>query len=76
MSSLGFRTGSLVIFASAALVSGCSIVPGQRMITPATIQDKGGEFSTEASQQKQIPITDINLELLKKLHADQTASVL
>ncbi|MGF6923463.1 polysaccharide biosynthesis/export family protein [Paraburkholderia sp. 40] len=76
MSSLGFRTGSLVVFASAALLSGCQIVPGQRMITPAAIQDTGGEFSTEASQQKQIPITDINLELLKKMNADQTASAL
>ncbi|APA85672.2 polysaccharide biosynthesis/export family protein [Paraburkholderia sprentiae WSM5005] len=76
MSSLGFRTGSLVVFACAALLSGCQIVPGQRMITPAAIQDTGGEFSTEASQQKQIPITDINLELLKKMNADQTASAL
>ncbi|EDZ97926.1 putative polysaccharide export protein, partial [Burkholderia sp. H160] len=76
MSSLVFRTGSLVIFASAALLSGCSIVPGQRMITPATIQDTGGEFSTEASQQKQIPITDINLELLKKMSDEQKASQL
>ncbi|MGF6301479.1 MULTISPECIES: polysaccharide biosynthesis/export family protein [Paraburkholderia] len=76
MSSLGFRTGSLVVFITAALLSGCSIVPGQRMITPATIQDTGGEFSTEAAQQKQIPITDINLELLKKMSADQKASVL
>ncbi|KXU90901.1 sugar ABC transporter substrate-binding protein [Paraburkholderia monticola] len=76
MSSLGFRTGSLVVFASAALMSGCSIVPGQRMITPAAVQDTGGEFSTEAATQKQIPITDINLALLKKLNADQKASVL
>ncbi|WP_233800117.1 polysaccharide biosynthesis/export family protein [Paraburkholderia sp. HP33-1] len=76
MSSLGFRTGILVVFATAALLSGCSIVPGQRMITPATIQDTGGEFSTEASAQKQIPITDINLELVKKLNADQKNSVL
>ncbi|WP_211193368.1 polysaccharide biosynthesis/export family protein [Paraburkholderia sp. UYCP14C] len=77
MSSLGFRTGSLVVFASAAvLLSGCQIVPGQRMITPAALQDTGGEFSTEASQQKQIPITDINLALLKKLGDDQKASQL
>ena len=76
MSSLGFRTGSLVVFTSAALLCGCSIVPGQRMITPASVQETGGEFSTEASQQKQIPITDINLDLLKKMGADQRASVL
>ncbi|HEX3380877.1 MAG TPA: polysaccharide biosynthesis/export family protein [Paraburkholderia sp.] len=76
MSSLGFRTGSLVVFASAALLSACSIVPGQRMITPATVQETGGEFSPEAAQQKQIPITDINLDLLKKLNGDQKAMAL
>ncbi|OLL32967.1 sugar ABC transporter substrate-binding protein [Burkholderia sp. SRS-W-2-2016] len=43
------------------------------MITPASVQDTGGEFSTEAAQQKQIPITDINLTLLKQMRADQQA---
>ncbi|MCC8391833.1 polysaccharide biosynthesis/export family protein [Paraburkholderia sp. MMS20-SJTR3] len=71
MSSLGFRTVGLAVFASAALLSGCGAVPGQRMITPASLQDTGGEFSTEAAQQKQIPITDINLTLLKQMRADQ-----
>ncbi|NML30806.1 polysaccharide biosynthesis/export family protein [Paraburkholderia antibiotica] len=74
MSSLGFRTGSLVVFTSAALLAGCGSVPGQRMITPATIQDTGGEYSTEASQQTQIPITDINAALLRKMNADMQAS--
>ncbi|WP_205299213.1 polysaccharide biosynthesis/export family protein [Paraburkholderia sp. Cy-641] len=73
MNSLGFRAGTMVVFASAALLAGCGSVPGQRMITPATVQDTGGDFSpTEASQQ-QIPITDINLALLKKMNADQQA---
>ena len=77
MSSLGFRTGSLVVFTTAALLAGCSTVPGQRMITPAAIQDTGGEFSTDQpSQQKQIPITDINLQLVKKLNDEQTAALL
>ncbi|RKT26188.1 polysaccharide export outer membrane protein [Paraburkholderia sp. RAU2J] len=76
MSSLGLRTGSLLVFATATLLSGCGIAPGQRMITPAAIQDTGGEFSTEAAQQKQIPITDINLALLRKINADQTSAAL
>ncbi|MFM0559367.1 polysaccharide biosynthesis/export family protein [Paraburkholderia sediminicola] len=76
MSSLGIRTGSLVIFTVTALLSGCGIVPGQQMITPAAVQDTGGDFSTEASQQQQIPITDINLALLRKMNATHTAAVL
>jgi polysaccharide export outer membrane protein len=76
MNSLGFRTGSLVVFASAALLAGCGSVPGQRMVVPAAVQDTGGEFSTEAAQQKQIPITDINLALVRKLKADEDGAAL
>ncbi|TDY25388.1 polysaccharide export outer membrane protein [Paraburkholderia sp. BL6665CI2N2] len=76
MSSLGLRTGSLLVFATATLLSGCGIAPGQRMITPAAIQDTGGDYSTEPSQQQQIPITDINLSLLRKMNQAQTASTL
>ena len=76
MSSLGLRTGSLLVFATATLLSGCGIAPGQRMITPAAIQETGGDFSTEASQQQEIPITDINLALLRKINAAQASSAL
>ncbi|MFL9865158.1 polysaccharide biosynthesis/export family protein [Paraburkholderia fungorum] len=77
MSSLGIRTGSLVIFtATAALFSGCGAVPGQRMITPAAIQDTGGDYSTEPSAQQQIQITDINLALLRKMKSEQTSAAL
>ncbi|SIT42868.1 EPS I polysaccharide export outer membrane protein EpsA [Paraburkholderia ribeironis] len=72
--SFGIRTASLLIFAAAALLSGCGIVPGQRMITPATLQDTGGDFSSEPSQQKQIPITDINLSLVRKINAAQAGA--
>jgi len=58
----------------AALLSACSLAPGQRMITPAAVQDTGGEYSTEAAQQVQIPITDINLSLLRKMNAARTAT--
>jgi polysaccharide export outer membrane protein len=59
---------------AATLLSACSMVTGQRMITPATVPETGGEYSTEAEQQIQIPITDINLALLRKMKADQTAA--
>ncbi|SMG44284.1 polysaccharide biosynthesis/export family protein [Paraburkholderia susongensis] len=74
MSSLRLRTGSILVFATASLLSGCGIAPGQRMVTPATVPDTGGDFSTEAAQQTQIPITDINLALLRKMRADQKSS--
>ncbi|ABE29133.1 polysaccharide biosynthesis/export family protein [Paraburkholderia xenovorans LB400] len=76
MSSLGLRTGSLLVFATAALLSGCGIAPGQRMVTPAAIQDTGGDYSTEANSQQQIPITDINLALLRKMNQAQTTAPL
>ncbi|WP_345813032.1 polysaccharide biosynthesis/export family protein [Paraburkholderia sp. PREW-6R] len=76
MSSLGVRTGSLLVFATAALISGCGIAPGQRMVTPATLQDTGGDFSTEAATQQTVPITDINLTMLRKLHTAQASAPL
>ena len=76
MSSLGLRAGTLLVFTSAALLSGCGSVPGQRMVTPATLQDTGGDYSTEPSQQTQIPITDINMALVRNLNAAQSAQTL
>ncbi|WP_027799344.1 polysaccharide biosynthesis/export family protein [Paraburkholderia dilworthii] len=76
MNSLGTRTGSLTVFAIAALLAGCAAAPGQRMVTPATVQETGGDFSTEASQQQTIPITDINLQLLRKMHTEQASAPL
>lgn len=49
-------------------VAACSIAPGEKMVTPATLPQSGGEYSTEAPQQVQISITDINLDLLKKIN--------
>jgi polysaccharide export outer membrane protein len=46
------------------------------MITPAAIQDTGGDYSTEPSQQQQIPITDINLALLRQMRTAQTSAAL
>ena len=54
---------------AAAVLPACSLAPGQRMVTPASLPETGGEFSTEPKQQVQIPITDINLDLLRKLNS-------
>jgi len=74
MNSLVIRTGSLLVCAVATLLSACSLAPGQHLVTPAALQDTGGEYSTEASQQVQIPITDINLALLRKMNAARQAA--
>lgn len=74
---------SLVLLSFAVALSACSIVPGQRMITPPTIDEAGGEYSNEPSQQVQVPITDINLKLIRTMNeqaaqhplADQTQTL-
>lgn len=76
MGSLGLGTGSILVCAIAALLSACSLAPGQRMITPAALQDTGGDYSTEAAQQVQIPITDINLAMLRKMNAATASAAL
>lgn len=76
MSSLGTRTGSLTVFAIAALLAGCAAAPGQRMDTPAMLQETGGDFSTEPAQQQTIPITDINLSLVRKMRTEQSTAAL
>ena len=71
MSSLGLRTGSLLVFATAALLSGCGIVPGQRMITPAAMQDTGGDYSTSRAATADSDHAIINLALLRKMNQAQ-----
>jgi len=51
-----------------AALCACSLAPGQRFVTPATLQDTGGQFSSEPQQQVQVPITDINLDLLRQMN--------
>jgi polysaccharide export outer membrane protein len=46
------------------------------MVTPAAVQDTGGDYSTEANTQQQIPITDINLTLLRKMNQAQATAPL
>ncbi|HTH59780.1 MAG TPA: polysaccharide biosynthesis/export family protein [Paraburkholderia sp.] len=65
------RTWAFAVFAAAVVLPGCGLAPGQRMLTPATLPETGGKFSTEPQQQVQIPITDINLDLLRKMNSAQ-----
>jgi polysaccharide export outer membrane protein len=68
------RTGVFapLVLSMTLLLSACGLSPGQRMITPAALPDTGGEYSTEAEQQIQIPITDINLSLVRKMKGQTT----
>ncbi|RKP51263.1 sugar ABC transporter substrate-binding protein [Trinickia fusca] len=42
------------------------------MVTPATVAETGGEYSATAEQGKQVPITDINMALIRQMN-DQAA---
>jgi polysaccharide export outer membrane protein len=72
MNRFGRNVSAPLLISVAMLLSACGIAPGQRMITPPTIPETGGEYSTEAEQQVQIPITDINLALLRKMKGQTT----
>lgn len=63
----------LVTLIISVMLSACSIVPGQRMQTPATVAQSGGEYSGEPSEKLQIPITDINLKLIRQMNAQSAA---
>ncbi|MGG1946364.1 polysaccharide biosynthesis/export family protein [Trinickia sp. NRRL B-1857] len=59
---------SLGLLITIAMLPACSLVPGQRMITPPVVAESGGEYSTEPSQGVQVPITDINLKLIRSMN--------
>lgn len=59
---------SLAVLSFAVVLPACSIVPGQRMITPPTVAEAGGEYSTEPSQSVQVSVTDINLNLIRTMN--------
>ncbi len=75
MSSLGTRTGSLTVFAIAAL-SRLRRRAWSADGHTGHLQETGGDFSTEPSQQQTIPITDIYLSLARKMRADQPTAPL
>lgn len=65
-----------VFMALAGALSACSVVPGQRMVTPPTVDQTGGEYSADPKQQVQVPITDINLNLIRQMNAQATQQLL
>ncbi|TKC91164.1 sugar ABC transporter substrate-binding protein [Trinickia terrae] len=75
MSFLNMQSRMLMSMTIAAVLSACSMVPGQRMITPPTVAQSGGEYSAEKEQGVPVPIADINLNLIHQLKASSTQQV-
>jgi polysaccharide export outer membrane protein len=73
MEWLNSRTRALMLLMLAMLLSACQLIPGQRMITPPTVVETGGEYSKEPTRQIEVPITDINLALIRQMRASSTA---
>ncbi|WP_081054439.1 MULTISPECIES: polysaccharide biosynthesis/export family protein [Burkholderia] len=62
------RLGTRIVIGAAmsAALSACSVAPGMRMSSQATLPVTGGDEST-SQQNLQIPITDINMELIEEM---------
>ncbi|WP_254699941.1 polysaccharide biosynthesis/export family protein [Trinickia violacea] len=73
MRNMRYRLWMLMMIT--AVLSACSIVPGQRMITPPTVAQSGGEYSAEKEQGVPVPITDINLNLIHQMKASSMQQV-
>ncbi len=60
--------------ALAASLSACALAPGQRMAVPATLPVSTADNGDPASE-VQIPITPIDLNLIRQMHASRMADV-
>lgn len=62
------RLGTRIVIGAAmsAALSACSVAPGMRMSSQATLPVTGGDEST-SQQNLQIPITDINMALIQEM---------
>jgi polysaccharide biosynthesis/export protein len=69
------RMRALLLVMIAGMLSACSWVPGNRMIEPAQVAQSGGEYSTEPEQGTNVPITDINLNLIHQLNSAEVKQV-
>jgi polysaccharide biosynthesis/export protein len=72
-SELRNRAIPTFIFMALSSLSACTIVPGQRMVTPPTVAETGGEYSKEPEKSVQVPITDINLSLIRQMNTTNGA---
>jgi len=61
--------GVLLMSGVSMLLSACSSAPGMRMITPATLPI-AAQTANEPAPQLQVPITDVNVELIAKLREE------
>ncbi|CAG9212153.1 EPS I polysaccharide export outer membrane protein EpsA [Paraburkholderia sabiae] len=68
----GLGVGAPLLLSISVLLSACSIVPGQRMVSPPTLPETGGEYSSDPEQNVQIPVTDINLKLVRDMKGQTT----
>lgn len=75
MDSMYRRIRMLMSMIMIGALAACSWVPGQRMVTPPTVAQTGGDYSTEQAQGKEVPITDINLNLIHQMKAQSTKEV-
>lgn len=68
----GLGVGAPLLLSISVLLSACNIVPGQRMVSPPSLPETGGEYSSDPEQTVQIPVTDINLKLLRDMKGQTT----
>jgi polysaccharide biosynthesis/export protein len=68
-----FRLGALAAAATlCTLFAGCGLAPGMRMQTPATLVETSNDAGDPATEVN-IPITPIDLSLVRKMRAQQPA---
>jgi polysaccharide biosynthesis/export protein len=68
-----FRLGALAAAATlCTLFAGCGVAPGMRMQTPATLVETSNDAGDPATEVN-IPITPIDLSLVRKMRAQQPA---
>jgi len=70
----GFRLSALAAAVTlCTLVTGCSLSPGMRMVSPPALVETSQDNGDPASE-VQIPITPIDLSLVRKMHSAQAAT--
>lgn len=73
--NMNMRNRLWMLMLITAVLSACSMVPGQRMVTPPTVAQSGGEYSAEKAEGVPVPITDINLNLIHQMKASSAQQV-
>src|ERR1700712_3303477 len=63
-------TRAALLLATAAMLSGCSLAPGQHMIEPAALPVTSAD-NGDVTNDIQIPIKQIDLTLIRQIRADE-----